>query len=72
MTPTITDAVFLTLKIFILTGLGVYSLFAGVMIRQEQLMAAVLEESFEPVLRTLVLVHFASSLGLFFLALVLL
>ncbi len=72
MTPAITDAVLVTLKSFILIGLGLYSMFAVVMIRQEQLMAAVLEESFEPVLRTLVTLHFAASLGLFFFALFLL
>lgn len=72
MTPDLTSAILLTLKIFVLIGLGLYSMFAAVVIRQEQLMAAVLEESFEPVLRTIVLVHFAASVGLFLLALFLL
>jgi len=72
MTPELTSAILLTLKVFMLIGLGLYSLFAVVVIRQEQLMAAVLEESFEPVLRTLVIVHFAASVGLFLFALFLL
>ena len=72
MTPDITNAVLVTLKVFILIGVGLYGIFGAIIIRQEQLMAAVLEESFEPVLRTLVIVHFAFSVGLFLLALFLL
>lgn len=72
MTPDLTNAILITLKIFSLIGLGLYSAFAAIIIRQEQLMASVLEESFEPVLRTLVIVHFAAAVGLFLLALLLL
>lgn len=69
---TVIAFVFLLLKILVLIGLGVYGVFAAVMVRQEQLMADVLEESFEPVLRTLTIIHFLASLGLFLLAILLL
>lgn len=72
MTPSVITAILTTVKILTLVGLGLYSVFAAIIVRQEQLMAVVLEESFEPVLRTLVIVHFAASVGLFLLALFLL
>ncbi len=68
MTPSITQAILTTVKIFSLVGLGIYGIFAAVMIRQEQLMASVLEEGFEPILRLLVVVHFAAAVALFLLA----
>lgn len=51
-------------KIMILVGLSLYSLFAGIMVRQEHLMDKVIDETFEPILKILVLVHFVGSLGL--------
>lgn len=60
------------LKVFVLLGFAVYAIFAVVMVRQEYLMAHVLEESFEPFLRLLVFVHLVAAVGLFFLALVIL
>ncbi|MBI4065053.1 hypothetical protein HY409_01660 [Candidatus Gottesmanbacteria bacterium] len=69
MTPQISSVIFLVIKIFILVGIGLYTLFGAVLIRQEQLMANVLEESFEPILRLLVILHFAAAVGLFILAL---
>ncbi len=60
------------LKAFVLIGLAVYSIFAVVMVRQEHLMADVLEESFEPVLRLLVYIHLLAAIATFLLALVLL
>lgn len=70
MTP-VAIVVFVTLvtKICTLIGLGLYAIFAGILIRQEQLMAAVLEESFEPVLRLLTILHFAAAVGLLLLSL---
>lgn len=62
----------LILKIIILIGLAVYTMFGIIMVRQEHLMANVLEEASEPVLRILVYIHLAASLGLFLLALVIL
>lgn len=57
---------------FVLVGLGLYSIFAAIIIRQEQLMANVLEESFEPVLRMLTIAHFVAAIGVFGIALILL
>lgn len=59
-------------KILILIGLVLYIVFAGVLVRQEQLMAHVLEESFEPMIRMLVIGHLIASLVVFLLALVVL
>jgi len=70
MTPTV--FALLVLKILTVTGLVVYCIFAGVVVRQEQLMADVLEESFEPVLRILALIHLIASLLILILAIVLL
>lgn len=73
MTPIdVTATILLTVKVFILVGLGLYAIFSGIMIRQEQLMAAVLEEGFEPILRILTILHFAASVGLIILAIIIL
>lgn len=72
MTPPIMTIVLATIKVFTLVGLGLYSVFAVIMIRQEQLMAAVLEESFEPILRLLTILHFAAAVSLLILALMIL
>lgn len=72
MIPTIPAAGLLVLKIFFLLGLLLYSIFAGVLVRQEQLMADVLEESFESMLRFLVMGHLVIALGVFVLAIFLL
>lgn len=72
MTPPIMTIVLTTLKVLTLAGLGLYSVFAAIMVRQEQLMAAVLEESFEPILRLFTLLHFAAAVGLLILAVIIL
>lgn len=73
MTPvTIVALVVLITKICTLIGLGLYTIFAGIVIRQEQLMAAVLEEGFEPVLRILTILHFSAAVSLFILAVIIL
>ncbi|MBI2405276.1 hypothetical protein HYV22_03810 [Candidatus Gottesmanbacteria bacterium] len=72
MTPSIEPLAFLTVKLLVLVGLALYATFAGILVRQEQLMADVLEETFEPILRILVLIHFFAALGIIGLALVLL
>lgn len=72
MTPDITNIVFVIFKYLILFGLGLYMVFATVILRQEQLMAQVLEESFEPVLRVAAFFHLAASIGVFVLALLIL
>ncbi len=69
------DIAFITgliLKSFVLLGLGLYGIFAVVMVRQEHLMADVLEEGFEPVLRLLMYIHLFAAIGTFLLAVMLL
>ena len=71
MTPTVIPSyVLLTLKIFSIVGLLIYAVFAGVLVRQEQLMAHVLEEQFQPVIRTLVLIHLVVTLILLLAAII--
>lgn len=72
MTPDILSTVWFSLKLLVLLGLAVYAIFAGIIVRQEQLMADVLEESFEPVLRLIVVIHLAAAVGVLLLAIVLL
>lgn len=68
MIPTVSTAVLLILKIFFLLGLLLYSIFSAVLVRQEQLMADVLEEVFEPIIRFLVIGHLVVAIGIFILA----
>lgn len=70
MTPQIIHIILIIIKVFVLVGLGLYSIFAAIIIRQEQLMANVLEESFEPVLRMFTIAHFIASLGVLVIAMV--
>ena len=73
MTPeTIPATAWFLLKVLALLGIAVYSVFAAVMVRQEHLMANVLEEGFEPVLRIVTYVHLAMSVAVFLLALIIL
>jgi hypothetical protein len=62
MTQQMTTSIFLVMKIFILIGLAMYAVFAGIIVRQEQRMASVLEEHFEPILRLITVIHFIASL----------
>lgn len=68
----IASLIFIFLKFLILFGLGLYIVFAAVILRQEQLMANVLEESFEPVLRLAAFIHLAAAIAVFVLALLIL
>lgn len=68
MSQTIPAAILFILKFLLLTGLLLYALFAGVLVRQEQLMADVLEESFEPFIRLLIIGHLVIAVGIFILA----
>lgn len=56
----------------VLSGIFLYVLFALVLVRQEQLMAHVLEEEFEPKLRIVVVGHLIAALFVFLLAIFLL
>lgn len=70
--PDLAQLVLIVLKSLSVFGLGLYIIFAIVIVRQEQLMAHVLEESFEPVLRLAAILHLAAAVSVFLLALVLL
>lgn len=72
MTLPIMTIILMTLKVLTFVGLGFYSIFAAIIIRQEQLMADVLEEGFEPILRILTILHFAASIALIILAIIIL
>lgn len=71
MTPLVPTVLIVT-KTLILVGFGLYTIFAFVIVRQEQLMAQVLKESFEPILRLLTIVHLLLAIGTLLLALLLL
>lgn len=72
MTASLSGLIFLLIKALVVFGLGLYVVFAFVIVRQEQLMAHVLEEDFEPVLRMVTVIHFVSSIVVFGMALILL
>ena len=72
ISQTIPAMAWLILKVITLLGIAVYVVFAGVMVRQERLMADVLEEGFEPILRILTYIHLIASIGVFLLAVVIL
>ena len=72
MTGDITSLVFLLVKALVVFGLGLYIIFAFVILRQEQLMSRVLEEAFEPVLRLVSILHFIASIAIFLMAIILL
>jgi hypothetical protein len=68
----ITDLTFfasLGLKLMTLLGIAIYIVFAAVMVRQEKLMDDVLEETFEPILRLLTIIHLVAAIAVFILAL---
>lgn len=59
-------------KIGVLVLIALYMIFAAVIVRQEQLMAHVVEIPASPLLRLTALVHFFIVIGVFVLALLLL
>ena len=60
------------IKIMVIVGLSVYAIFAYIIVRQEQLMDKVIDETFEPVLRLLVLLHLLAALGIIVIAFIIL
>ena len=72
MSPDLVSTVSHIVKWLVVLSLSIYAMFAFIMVRQEHLMATVLEEKFEPVLRVLTFVHFALSIGLICLAILIL
>jgi hypothetical protein len=73
MIPQTLPLVFLfAIKILAIIGFIIYAIFAAVMVRQEHLMADVLEEGFEPVLKILTYIHLVAALAMIFLAFIIL
>jgi len=60
------------IKTLSIVGLILYAIYAGIIVRQEQLMSKVLAESTESVVRLIALIHFIASLAIIVLALILL
>jgi len=65
-------AFWLVIKLFAILGLIIYTIFTGVVLRQEQLMAKVLEAGPERVLRMIAWLYLGISLFILLLAVVLL
>jgi len=57
-------------KVFVLIGLGIYIIFAIVVVRQVQLMTDTLVVGFEQFVRLIALAHLLFALGVFVLALI--
>jgi len=73
MTPdSVGSFVWLGMKLMTLVGLGIYIVFAFVIVRQEQLMSKVIEAESEKILSVLAWLHFGVSVVVFFLALLIL
>jgi hypothetical protein len=72
MSNTFIGVIMLSVKTLSLIGLGLYTVFAFIIVRQESLMANVLEEHSEPVLRILAYIHLVGAIAVFFLGVVLL
>jgi len=72
MNQSIIGPVMIALKILIILGLVLYAGFAAIVVRQEQLMANVLEESSETFLRIFSLLHLAAAFFTILLAIIIL
>ena len=62
----------MVIKILTVIGLSLYSIYAAIIIRQEELMSKVLAETSEPILRLLSIIHFIAALALILFAIILL
>lgn len=60
------------MKALTIIGLLLYAVYAGIIVRQEQLMSKVLAESTEPIIKTVALIHLIAALAVIFLAFILL
>lgn len=60
------------IKILVWIGLGLYSLFAGIIVRQVMLMTDTLEVGFETPIRLIAILHLLFALGTFLFALLIL
>ena len=68
----ISDPLWSVVRILILIGLGMYILFAGIVVRQIMLMTDTLEVGFEMPIRIIGIVHLLFALATFLFALVIL
>ena len=62
----------LLFKLITLVGLGIYVIYAAVVVRQEQLMAKVLEASSEQILKIIAWFHLGASIFVLLLAFIVL
>ena len=68
----LTSIGFITLKVLTIFGLLLYTVFAGIVVRQEQLMSKVLAQSSEAFLHVIAFVHLIASIALVLLAIIIL
>lgn len=68
----ITTIGFFVIKILTVISLLLYSVFAGIMVRQEQLMSKVLADTSEGFIRLLALIHVIAAVATVVLAIILL
>lgn len=59
-----TNPIFIILKLFVIVGLGVYLIFAFVIIRQTQIMANTVKLPFEIFIKLLALLHFIFAISI--------
>ena len=72
MTPDVDTIVWLGMKLMMLVGLGIYIVFAFIIVRQEQLMSKTLEAASERIISTLTWLHLGAAVVVFMLALLIL
>ncbi len=72
MIPILGISIWLIVKVMYLIALGVYVLFAIVVVRQVQLMTDTVEVGFETPIRLIAILHLLVALGVFALALIVL
>lgn len=68
----VSNSVLIMFKIMTLIGLSLYTVFAFIMLRQGSLMDKVIDESFEPILRILTVIHLIFAVLLLIAAFILL
>ncbi|HCM82475.1 MAG: hypothetical protein UW37_C0007G0028 [Candidatus Gottesmanbacteria bacterium GW2011_GWA2_44_17] len=72
MTPDVDTIVWLGMKLMMLVGLGIYIVFAFIIVRQEQLMSKTLEAASERIISILTWLHLGAAVVVFMLALLIL
>jgi hypothetical protein len=56
-------------KILMMVLLGIYIIFAGILVREEQLISRMVQMAFSPILRGIVFIHLLAAISIFILAL---